>query len=93
MLMIFIYGLLIGLSGILVGYLVGWKLNLVEQNKTKVSKKYVDFAIGYLILTLVRNIPVVGWLVSFLTVAIGLGLGFNLIIDRKKKAAVPAKSK
>ncbi|HOR02246.1 MAG TPA: hypothetical protein PKZ92_03225 [Candidatus Woesebacteria bacterium] len=87
---IFIYGLVISLSGILVGYLIGWKLNLVDRER--VVDKYANFGIGYTILTLIRNIPGFGWVVSFLMVVVGVGLGFNLMIDRRKRMTSVIKS-
>ncbi len=88
--MMFIYGLVIGLSGILVGYLIGWKLNLVDRKR--MVDKYANFGIGYIVLTLIRNIPGFGWIVSFLMVVVGVGLGFDLVINRQKRVVLAVKS-
>lgn len=84
-LMITFYGLVIGLSGILVGYLLGQKLRPILFKDKK--NKYLDFIIGYVVLMAVKTIPVLGGIISLMTVVLGLGLGFNLLIERKQTKA------
>ena len=75
-----IYGLMIYLSAIPTAYYLGnWFL------KDKVKNEYGILAIGILVLYVARMIPVIGGLISLITICFGLSIYVKMFIPAKKE--------
>lgn len=71
---VLLYGIMIYISVIPTAYFVGnWIL------KDRVSNKYLIFIISILVIYVLKLIPVIGGLVSFVSLCFGLGVYINLI--------------
>ena len=72
-----VYGLLIYLSVIPTAYYLG---NIVL--KDKIDNKYVVFALSLLVIYILKVIPVIGGLVGFISLLLGLGIYTELIKNK-----------
>lgn len=64
------YGFALYLAHIFTAMFIGKK---IYQSLSKTKNAYLAFALGLLVLTLVTIIPVVGWMVGFFSMLVGLG--------------------
>ena len=75
-----LWGICIYLSIIPTSYYIGkWLL------EDKVKNDYLLLAISILVIKLLGILPVIGGLVTFVTIILGLGIIMNLLITQKKK--------
>ncbi len=81
------FGMMISLgSKVLVSYLVGnWILKKLT-NKTEVNP-YLSLLVGVVIYTILRAVPVLGWLVAAFVIVIGLGATWLYLIHLRNKPA------
>jgi cytoskeletal protein CcmA (bactofilin family) len=88
LLAIILYVILIFVSQLVVGLFIGqWivsKLNIKESRGSLIGA----LAIGLLLLTLLRLIPVVGWVVWLATTLFGIGAVGVLVFRKRKKVVV-----
>ena len=79
-----LYGALIFISQLVIGFFIGyWIIQRLNMEETRGSLVLALF-IGFTLLTLVKLIPVVGWIVWWVTVLFGIG-AIALLVERKKK--------
>ena len=74
------YGVMIYLTAIPTAYFFG---NLLL--KDKIENKYLLFTVSLLALYILKTIPVIGGLTTFLTICFGLGIYLALIVEQIKK--------
>ena len=71
-----LYGILIYLSIIPTAYYFGTKLL-----KDNIENKYLIFAISLLVIYILKELPMIGWLIGLLSLCFGLGIDFKLMKD------------
>ena len=76
-----LYVVSIYLSTLFVGYIVG---NLLTTKLLKKDSKYLALACGILLLKLIKLIPVIGGIITAISLFYGLGIIFNLIRNKNK---------
>ena len=75
-----LYGIAIYLTILVVGYPLG---NIILKKLfKKEGNPYLSIIIGVLVIKLLKIIPVVGWLISFIVLCLGLGLIVKLIFHK-----------
>ncbi len=77
LLMIVVYGFAMFTAQIFVGYLLG---AVLRQNK---NKKWLDLVVGVMFLVFLKMLPMVGELISFLSLLWGLGIQYRLLLPKK----------
>ena len=77
------YGIMIYLTTIFVGYLLGDVLIRKVFNKTDVNN-YLAILLGIVIIGLLKLVPFVGTLVSIITLCLGLGLIKKILFSKKE---------
>lgn len=86
---ILLYGFLIFVAQLVIGLFIGqWIVNRLNITESKGSQILALF-IGFTLLTLVKLIPFVGFVIWFATVIFGIG-AIALLFSRKKKQEVTA---
>ena len=73
---ILIYGISIYLSSLLVSYIIG---NYIDDKFNNKDNKYISLLMGIVIVKIIKLIPVIGGLFSFIILIYGMGLIFNYI--------------
>ena len=79
-----LYGIIIYLSSIISSVYFG---RLIGNKVLKLDNIYLQILIGVVITKLVKLIPVIGGLYSFVIVILGVGLVYNMLKKLQKKAA------
>ena len=77
------YGIMIYLTNVFVGYLLGDVLIRKVFNKTDVNN-YLAILLGIVIIELLKVVPFVGALVSIITLCLGLGIIKKILISKKE---------
>ena len=77
-----IYGILVYISSIITSYVVAYKLD--EKYFKKNMNTYLLVMIGLLIIKVLSIVPIIGGLVSLVSLLFGLGIAGNMIIELKK---------
>lgn len=82
-LLLVLYILIIATSTVLVGPLLGELIyNKLTTNK---SNKYLVGLLGITILYILKQIPILGWLVTFLTISLAFGLILSLLKNKQNR--------
>lgn len=76
-----LYGIAIYLTILVVGNLVG---DIIVKKLLKKENAYISIIIGVLVVKLLKIIPVVGGLLSFIVLCLGLGLIIKLFFSKEK---------
>ncbi len=88
---IYIYSILLYLSSIFVGLVVGEKVIQLFKKEGAVSL-YLSFILGFVILTLLGMIPVLGFIIKFAVILFGMGMLYtgtwSLIKEIKEKKLI-----
>lgn len=87
---IVVYIISIYLSSIVVAYIVG---NILDEKFIKQENVYISALVGIVVLKLVELVPVIGGLVTAISLFYGLGLIFTFIKSKEKTATKKAKGK
>lgn len=78
-----LYGIAIYLTTLVIGYLLGNLL--LEKALGKTVNGYISILVGVLIIKVLKLVPFVGGLVSFIVLCLGLGLIIKLLFSKTEK--------
>ena len=78
-----LYGILVYISIIISGYILAYNLDKKVFNKN--LNNYLLVITGILIIYILKIVPIIGGLISFVSLLYGLGIAGNMILDIKKK--------
>lgn len=78
-----LYGIMVYISNIFTAYFIAKTID--EKYFNKKINSYMLMIVGLFIIYVLRIIPIIGGLISFISILIGLGIVGNMIIDNNKQ--------